>query len=300
MESNQMYYLALAVGFAMSLVSFLVFLFSNKTNSSQFYLGDNKNIDPKLVKVVNMVGGDLLSLVPKSVKKKSISNKEIEDAFKASGNPWEVTKMEFFAIRVANGFIFSVVGIIFSIIVQPGIIFSMAIIMLITLLGYNRPLSTYKSIAKKRYIDFKKHFPEMLDYLTMIMGDGNYTLANAIENVLIYLPDSAVKQEFKRVVDAINAGMNTETALNELAGRLPSPALESFVNAVNNANQLNTPMDGLMKTRAKKLREDLLNDIELIIQGLPTKTMLTVAPPAIGSMLVIFLVPVVIALLTTL
>ena len=167
-------------------------------------------------------------------------------------------------------------------------------------LGWNKPISTYRKVAKGRESDFKKHFPELLDYLTMIMSDGTYTFANAIEVVLPYLPESAVKREFTQVTDSINAGMDTESALMALADRLPSPALEAFVNAVNNANKLNTPMDDLMRTRARKSREDLLNEIELVIQGLPTKTMLTVAPATILSMLLIFLVPIVVSLLTTL
>lgn len=300
MSNNEAYFLMLSIGFAVSIVALVVFLFSKKTNSSQFYLGNTKHIDPKVAKVVNMVGGDLLTLVPNSFKKKSLANHQVNEAFKASGNPWEVTKMEFLAIRVALGFMYAVFGGVFCIIIRPGFLFSVIIVLLLMMLGWNKPLAKYKSIAKQRAIDFKKNFPEMLDYLTMIMSDGNYTLANAIETVLPYLNDSAVKREFTRVVDSVNAGMNTEAALNELGERLPSSSLESFIKAVNNANQLNTPMNDLMRTRAQKLREDLLNDIELIIQGLPTKTMLTVAPATIFSMLVIFMVPVIIALLTTL
>lgn len=299
MMGNEAYFLMLAVGFAVSVVALIAVLVSKKTNSSHFYMGNTEHLDPKMVKVVNLLGGDLLSLVPKSVQKQSISNKEVNDVFKASGNPWNVTKMEFLALRVAYAFIFALIAGLFLIITQPGLMFSAIIALILAYLGWNRPLSQYRSIAKARSNDFKSNFPEMLDYLTMIMSDGNYTLANAIETVLPYLPNSAVKAEFTRVTDSINAGMNTETALNELASRLPSPALEAFVKAVNNANQLNTPMDGLMRTRAKKSREDLLNDIELIIQGLPTKTMLTVAPATILSMLVIFMVPVITALMAT-
>lgn len=300
MTGNETYFLMLSIGFALSVVALIAVLVSKKTNSTHFYIGQTEHLDPKMVKVVNLIGGDLLSLVPKSVQKRSISNKEVEDVFKESGNPWNVTKMEFLALRIAYAFIFTLIAGLFVIITQPGLILGTIIALILAYLGWNRPLSQYRSIAKKRSDDFKKHFPEMLDYLTMIMSDGNYTFANAIETVLPYLPDSAVKEEFTKVTDSVNAGMNMETALNELSGRLPSPALEAFVKAVNNANQLNTPMDGLMRTRAKKSRQDLLNDIEMIIQGLPTKTMFTVAPATILSMLVIFMVPVVVALLGTL
>lgn len=300
MSGTQIYHLALAVGFSISLVTLIAVLLSSRTNSTHFYMSNTEHLDPKIVKVVNLIGGDLLSILPKNVQKKSISDKEINDVFKASGNPWGVTKLEFLALRVSYGFIASIIGFLFVMLVRPGFILGTLIVLALTFLGWNKPLSEYKKIAQDKERDFKKHFPEMLDYLTMIMSDGTYTFANAIEVVLPYLPDSAVKSEFTKVVDSINSGMTTEEALIELSGRLPSPALEAFINAVNNANTLNTPMDGLMRTRAKKSREDLTNELELLIQGLPTKTMLTVAPATILSMLLIFMVPVIVALMSSL
>lgn len=299
MNGNEVYFLALSVGFALSVVGFLFVLTSNKTSSSNFYMGETKGLDPKMIKTVNLIGGDLLSLVPKSIQRKSIASKQIDDIFKESGNPWGVTKMEFLALRASYAFVYFLLGLLFALIIQPGIL-SFPMVLGLAFLGWNKPVSTYKSIAKQRSADFKKHFPEMLDYLTMIMSDGNYTFANAIETVLPYLPESAVKDEFTKVTESINAGVNTETALNELADRLPSPALEAFVRAVNNANQLNTPMNELMKARASKSREDLMNEIEMIIQTLPTKTMLTIGPATIGSMIAIFIIPVIVALLDTL
>jgi len=300
MSGTQIYHLALAVGFSISLVTLIAVLLSSRTNSTHFYMSNTEHLDPKMVKVVNLIGGDLLSILPKNVQKRSISDKEINDVFKASGNPWGVTKLEFLALRVSYGFIASIIGFLFVMLVRPGLMLGTLIVLALTFLGWNKPLSEYRKIAQDKEKDFKKHFPEMLDYLTMIMSDGTYTFANAIEVVLPYLPDSAVKLEFTKVVDSINSGMTTEEALIELSGRLPSPALEAFINAVNNANTLNTPMDGLMRTRAKKSREDLTNELELIIQDLPTKTMLTVAPATILSMLLIFMVPVIVALMSSL
>lgn len=300
MSGTQIYHLALAVGFSISLVTLIAVLLSSRTNSTHFYMSNTEHLDPKMVKVVNLIGGDLLSILPKNVQKRNISDKEINDVFKASGNPWGVTKLEFLALRVSYGFIASIIGFLFVMLVRPGLMLGTLIVLALTFLGWNKPLSEYRKIAQNKEKDFKKHFPEMLDYLTMIMSDGTYTFANAIEVVLPYLPDSAVKLEFTKVIDSINSGMTTEEALIELSGRLPSPALEAFINAVNNANTLNTPMDGLMRTRAKKSREDLTNELELIIQGLPTKTMLTVAPATILSMLLIFMVPVIVALMSSL
>lgn len=300
MSGTQIYHLALAVGFSISLVTLIAVLLSSRTNSTHFYMSNTEHLDPKMVKVVNLIGGDLLSILPKNVQKRNISDKEINDVFKASGNPWGVTKLEFLALRVSYGFIASIIGFLFVMLVRPGLMLGTLIVLALTFLGWNKPLSEYRKIAQNKEKDFKKHFPEMLDYLTMIMSDGTYTFANAIEVVLPYLPDSAVKSEFTKVVDSINSGMTTEEALIELSGRLPSPALEAFINAVNNANTLNTPMDGLMRTRAKKSREDLTNELELLIQDLPTKTMLTVAPATILSMLLIFMVPVIVALMSSL
>lgn len=300
MSGTQTFHLAVSIGFAIAIVALLFVIFSPKTNSTHFYLSNTKHLDPKMVKVVNMIGGDLLSILPKEIQKNSIASKEVEEAFRASGNPWEVTKLEFFALRVSYGFIYGILGILFVFITRPSLFMMGLIIFGLGYVGWKKPLNTYRKIAEVKAKDFKKHFPEMLDYLTMIISSGSHTFTNSIEVVLPYLPKSAVKEEFQKVVDSINSGMSTEDALKELSNRLPSPALEAFINAVNNANALNTPMEGLLETRARKSREDLRNDLELIIQGLPMKTMLTVAPAAIISMLVIFMVPVINALMSTL
>ncbi|HHT97135.1 MAG TPA: hypothetical protein GXZ90_04485 [Clostridiales bacterium] len=300
MNGSELYYLVLSIGFSISIVALIAVIVSPKTNSNQFYLSNIEHLNPSMVKVVNLIGGDLLSLIPKKIQKQSIASKEVNDVFKASGNPWGVTKLEFLALRVAYGFIGGIIGILFSIFLKLSLMLAAIITILLIYLGWNKPISEYRKIADAKAKDFRRHFAEMLDYLTMIMGDGTYTFANAIEVVLPYLPESAVKFEFTKVTDSINAGMTVDGALNDLSSRLPSPALEAFINAVNNANTLNTPLDGLMRVQAKKSREDLVNELELIIQGLPTKTMLTIAPASILSMLLIFMVPVVVALISTL
>lgn len=292
--------LSLSIGFSLSIIALISVLAFSKSKNTHFNLSNTEKLNPKIVKVTNVIGGDLLSLVPKQVQRQSVKSKEIEDLFKTSGNPWGVNKLEFLVLRITYAFLSGIFGLLFLMIVKPSIMLSTLILLSLIYLGWNRPLSAYKSISKGREKDFKKHFPEMLDYLTMVMSDGTYTFSNAIEIVIKYLPDSAVRQEFQKVIDSVNTGMTTDQALNDLSQRVPSTSLEAFVIAVNNANALNTPMEGLMRTRAKKSREDLLNELELIIQGLPTKTMLTVGPPAILSMLIIFMVPVVIALMQSL
>ena len=299
MGGTKTYYLVLAFSFAVSVVALILVLFSKKTNTTQFYLSNEDKLNPNMVKFINLLGGDIMAIVPKNLQKKSVESKEIDEVFKASGNPWEVTKLEFYVLRLSYGFIGFAIAVLFAYILKTGLPIAVGLAGIMTFLGWNRPISQYRKIAKVREREFKKFFPEFLDYLTMIMGDGTNTFANAIEISVPYLLDSTVKEEFERVSESINAGMNTDTALTLLADRIPTPALQAFVQAVNNANKLNTPMDGLMRNRAKQSREDLRNDMELVIQSLPNKTMLTTAPVAILAIILIALVPVFMELLTS-
>lgn len=301
MTGSNMYFLALSAGLAISIIGFIVVLLSPKTNSTQFHLSNTEHLSPMVVKVITLFGGDILAMLPSDTQKRNIANKEINDLFMTSGNPWEVTKLDFFTLRIAYAFIGIIIGIAFSFVGEMGLGLGGIITIVTGYIGWNRPVSVYKGIAEDREEDFKKHFPELLDYLTMIMGNTQRasTLGNSIELAIKYIPESAVKYEFSRVTDSINAGMSSEMALNNLAERLPSPALRSFVNAVNNANKLNSPMDELMEKRAKKSREDMLNDMEVKIQTLPSKTLAAVAPAAIISMVAIFAIPVVVAMLST-
>ena len=291
------YLLALSFGFTISIALLITVLISKKTNSSQFYLGKNQSLDPRMAKIVSMIGGDLLSIVPKSVKQKTLKDKKLDDLFRESGNPWNLTKLEFLAVRATYALIFGVVFTLFSIIVNPPILVMVPIVLLGIYFGWSKPISKYKKVAKERNLSFKKNMPELLDYLTMIISDGSYTFPNAIEAVLPHLKESIVKEEFSKVLRSIEANSTVEDALNQLAARVPSTSLESFVQAVNNANKLNTPLDILMKTQAEKLRKDLLTEIRMTIQVLPTKTMLTVGPPAIFAILIVFMTPVIAALI---
>ena len=294
------YYLALSIGFAISVVALIFVLISPKTDSTAFHLANTEKLNPTTVKAVNMISGDILSLLPKDFQRKSINNSEVDEVFNYSGNPWGVTKMEFFVLRVTYAFGGFILGVFGSIIVSPSFFIGLGITFAATFLGWNYPISAYRRHIDQREADFKRYFPEFLDYLTMTMSAGQTTLSNSIEKVLPYLPESAVKDEFGIVVASVNSGMSTEDALNNLAGRIPTPSLQAFVKAVNNANKLSTPMTELMKVRAKNTRKDLLNEIELIIQSMPTKVMVRIAPATIVSMLTIFLVPVIVALISSL
>ena len=123
MTSTQLYHLGLSTGLGVSIVSLIAVIFSPKTNSTQFHLSNSEHLSPMIVKVVNLFGGDLLAMLPSSLQKQSISNKEINDLFQSSGNPWGVTKLDFFALRVAYAFIGIIVAAAFGFLADTGIIF---------------------------------------------------------------------------------------------------------------------------------------------------------------------------------
>lgn len=288
--------LGLSFGFAITLVAFILYITSPKSNTSQVYLSNTEHIDPKMVKFIETVGGDVLDLIPGKLREHTMSNKEVQEVFKTSGNPWRVTELDFFVLRVSYGFIYSVIGLFFSLIVGLSLLQSLFIIVGLGFVGWNKPVSEYRKIAEERSKDFKKYFPELLDYLTMELSTGG-TLSNAIEVAVPYVPESAVKEEFEQVIHDINAGMTIEASLNDLSQRVPSVALEAFVKAVNNANKLDTPMNDLLRARARNTRKDLINEIELIIQDMPTKVMIALAPATIISMIIIIVVPMAVAML---
>lgn len=294
--SLQYIYLALLMGFSAS--SLFYYIFFSKGKTTTFYLSKGSKIPPRFKGFVNFFAGDLLSLIPEEQKKKTINSQKVDKILRASGNPWNITKVDFFAIRLSLTLLGGVVGVIFFLISSTSMSAEMryVILVLLPILGWAYPMTTHTKLAKEREQLFKKSLPEAIDYLSMAMS-SNITLQNAFENIIQYLPTGPVKDEFILVVKSVRSGKTMESSLNELATRCPTYSIEAFVKALNNANTNNVPMLELLHARAEASRKDYETEISIRISHLPTKIFLIIGPVSVFSIVVVAAVPQIITIM---
>ena len=106
---------------------------------------------------------------------------------------------------------------------------------------------------KKRREEIVRDLPDIIDLLTICVGAGlDFMLA--VRRVIQEIQDSVIGREFKIVLQEIQMGISRREALKNLASRINSPEINSFVRALTQADRMGSPIREALKIQADELR----------------------------------------------
>ena len=135
---------------------------------------------------------------------------------------------------------------------------------------------------KQRRTTVEKEFPFLLDLLVLAMRAGlNYS--TSLSQSVNKLPESAVKDEFSRLLREIRAGKDRRSALNDMATRIDVPSVNNFVAAINQAEETGGEIGEVLRAQAAQRRTERFNEAEKKANQAPVKMLVP---------LVVFLFPV--------
>lgn len=287
-------YLILSIVLATLIVLLVVSLFSSKIKSTDLIVSQNSNLSKPLQGALRMFGGDVYALIPDNQRYNRRRHHNREKLFITSGNPWKITQREFLVLQVLlmlGGILATIMSILlFSNLFPWPVMLGLGA--LISFLGWYYPISVYKARAQARISAFKTDLPEAIDFLVIALSGGSTGLPAGIERTLKYLPDDSImKDEYKEIIEDLNSGKSIYEALDSFAKRAPTESIQAFVKALNSANKMSTPLEGLLRERSKASRLDLNAEIDRKITTLPTKVMLVLGPVAYISIILIAMAP---------
>lgn len=263
-----------------------------KPNSSKI-LGTNTNLDPSVEKLMKMFGGDITSLVGTERLIQQAKKTKTEELFRKSGNPWKLQIIEFIVLQYVLGCLGVFVGLLFGALLsfiglsQLGFL----LIILLPILGFRYPSSTYHSIAKNKENQYKGQLPEAIDYLILALSGGGYSLPTAFEKVLDFMPNNLIRKEFEQIVNDLRSGVTMEQALLNFSDRAPTDGIKAFAKALNNANRLSVSMIDILKARSIESRRDLENEIDQRIATLDSRVTMVFSPVTAVSLGIVVIAP---------
>lgn len=263
-----------------------------KPNSSKI-LGTNTNLDPSVEKLMKMFGGDIISLVGTERLIQQAKKTKTEELFRKSGNPWKLQIIEFIVLQYVLGCLGVFVGLLFGALLsfiglsQLGFL----LIILLPILGFRYPSSTYHSIAKNKENQYKGQLPEAIDYLILALSGGGYSLPTAFEKVLDFMPNNLIRKEFEQIVNELRSGVTMEQALLNFSDRAPTDGIKAFAKALNNANRLSVSMIDILKARSIESRRDLENEIDQRIATLDSRVTMVFSPVTAVSLGIVVIAP---------
>lgn len=263
-----------------------------KPNSSKI-LGTNTNLDPSVEKLMKMFGGDITSLVGTERLIQQAKKTKTEELFRKSGNPWKLQIIEFIVLQYVLGCLGVFVGLLFGALLsfiglsQLGFL----LIILLPILGFRYPSSTYHSIAKNKENQYKGQLPEAIDYLILALSGGGYSLPTAFEKVLDFMPNNLIRKEFEQIVNELRSSVTMEQALLNFSDRAPTDGIKAFAKALNNANRLSVSMIDILKARSIESRRDLENEIDQRIATLDSRVTMVFSPVTAVSLGIVVIAP---------
>lgn len=263
-----------------------------KPNSSKI-LGTNTSLDPSVEKLMKMFGGDITSLVGTERLIQQAKKTKTEELFRKSGNPWKLQIIEFIVLQYVLGCLGVFVGLLFGALLsfiglsQLGFL----LIILLPILGFRYPSSTYHSIAKNKENQYKGQLPEAIDYLILALSGGGYSLPTAFEKVLDFMPNNLIRKEFEQIVNELRSGVTMEQALLNFSDRAPTDGIKAFAKALNNANRLSVSMIDILKARSIESRRDLENEIDQRIATLDSRVTMVFSPVTAVSLGIVVIAP---------
>ncbi len=294
--------LIISVVLATLLVLFGFVVFTPNVKSESFLLNSNATIDNNLHSALKMFGGDVSALIPRQAKQAKRRNRKLQRLFVTSGNPWNLTITEFFVTQVllCGGSILlsALMAVILRNTISPALLGILVVGLII--LAYQYPVIYYKSVSNDRMDAFKKELPEALDFLYIATSGGTYSLAQSISLVRPYLQKGVMKDEFDKIAQALYSGQSLNVALAEFGKRAPTEGIEAFVNSLNNAARLSSPVAEILKNRSEASRKERTAEIDRQIATLGTKVLLVFGPMAYISVLILVIAPTAASLMTLL
>lgn len=279
---------------AILIVLFLYVLLTPNVPSETFLMNKDTEIDPNLQKAINFFGGDIAALIPEGTKQKKRKNQNLNKLFITSGNPWRINANEFFVIQIFIGLSGLILGGLATFVLNGTVPTSLLVIMTITLalLGYFYPYIYYKGESDDRIRAFKRELPVSIDFLIIAMAGGRSSLQTGIEQVIPYMQDGVMKNEFERIISDLNSGKSLHVALDEFAERAPTEGIQAFVNALNNAQKLDSPVEEILRNRSEASRDELNAEIDQAISTLAVKVLGVFGPMSYISIMIVVLAPV--------
>jgi len=293
----------IALLFTVAVALFLYVLLVPRVGK-QYTQGDYSESSNGLLKGVSVVGNEVYSMLPAGLVKPKIrtGSTRVEKLIQMSANPWGLKAADFMFFQIIFAVLFAIGGTGAGLLLKYGADFPLPFWVLTiggAFLGWIYPSNTYKSVAAKRDLEFKRQLPEALDLMIISLSGGS-TFTTAMRESIPNMQPGVLLDEFRKIVKSIDAGATLNQALQNFADRAPNDSITTFIKAVQEATELNVPLIDTLQSRAEASRREFFTLIQQKTATLESKMMAILAPTLVPALLICVLAPAAFSLMESL
>jgi tight adherence protein C len=177
---------------------------------------------------------------------------EIKHKLEVAGRPYGWTVADFLGLRLLAALLIGVLIFSLMLLANLAILYKILFIVVACVLGFYLPLFWLSMRINQRKRDILRALPDGLDMLNICVGAGLGFNAALIRVGQQW--DTALADEFNRVVAEIRLGKLRRDALLALADRTDLAQVENFVATIVQADQLGVSIAKVLRTQAEQMR----------------------------------------------
>lgn len=197
------------------------------------------------------------------------TGERIHRRLELAGNPpgWTIDRVVSAKVLGAIGGFF--VGLLFSIVINPGGTVKLVIVVAALVMGYFGPNLFLYQKSYDRQSQIQRGLPDAIDLLTISVESG-LGFDAAIQQVARNTT-GPLAEEFSRVLREMQIGLGRNEALRALSDRTNLADLRSFVSALSQADAFGIPIGAVLRVQSTEMRVKRRQRAEEKAQQVPVK-----------------------------
>jgi tight adherence protein C len=210
-----------------------------------------------------------------------------------AGNPGGLRSADFVVLKLVIAVLAAIASFLYGLVTgNPGM--GAAIALVAGLVGFFAPEFWLTRRIRRRQNQVLRALPDTLDLITVSVRAGlsfDGALAKVVEKTRGPLAD-----EFRRSLAEVRVGKVRRDALRDIIPRTDVPALNNFIGAIVQAEQLGVPIARVLQVQSEQLRIERRQRAEEMAQKAPIKMLFPLVGCIFPSLFIVILGPALIVL----
>ena len=215
-----------------------------------------------------------------------------------AGNPahWNVDRI--LAFKALGLIIGLAIGLAVPLVLGWGVVWFLAAVVGLSVLGYFTPDLVLNERAVKRTEQLRRDLPDALDMLTISVEAGQ-SFDGALSEVSRNTA-GPLASEFFRVLQEMQLGRSRSEAIRDLGDRANLPEMKSFASAMVQADSFGIPIANVLRIQSHELRIKRSQRAEEAAQKVPVKMLFPLIFCILPVMMIVVVGPAIISVINSL
>jgi tight adherence protein C len=170
-----------------------------------------------------------------------------------AGSPGQMRAIDYMSLRLLMGAAFLVVASIYSYATRSTFdIMTLLMMGVFVLSGFSMPNFWLARRIKQRQQLIQNALPDAIDMLT-ITTEAGLSFESGLQEIMTKW-DNELSREFARTLRDVGMGQSRRQALTSMSARTGVPDVQSFVTALNQAEELGVSIGRVLRTQSEDMR----------------------------------------------